>query len=169
MALVSNTVWALDPGPQTSALIGLEPGTRLPRDPLLASNDVVLKEVQALRFGTLWIEIPRSYGMPASNALLDTAFWVGRFTEACPVDVELISRKEVVLALCGTARAGDSNVIRALKDLYAEHPKASAVGSEPAVGVKTAPGPLYGIRRDLWQALAVAVVATETEENLGNG
>ena len=169
MPSASKVVWAIDPGPEVSAFIGLDLSTRLPRDPILASNDVVREEVQALRFGTLWIEMPRSYGMPASNALLDTTFWVGRFTEACPVDVGLISRKEVVLALCGTARAGDSNVIRALKDLYAEHPKASNLGSEPAVGVKTAPGPLYGIRRDLWQALAIAVVVAETEENTENG
>jgi hypothetical protein len=58
----------------------------------------------------------------------------------------LIPRKEIVMELCGSARAKDPHVAQALRDHYGEP------------GRKAAPGPTYGIKGHEWQALAVAYI-----------
>ena len=65
-------------------------------------------------------------------------------------DVYRIPRKEVVTALCGSSKANDASVRQALIDRYG--------GKEKAIGKKKAPGPLYGVTKDVWSALAVAIV-----------
>jgi hypothetical protein len=63
--------------------------------------------------------------------------------------VVLLPRRAVKLALCGDSRAKDANIRQALIDRFG--------GKDAAVGRKAAPGPLYGISRDVWSALAIAV------------
>jgi hypothetical protein len=46
-------------------------------------------------------------------------------------------------------KAKDANIRQALIDIYG--------GNDKAIGNKKTPGPLYGIKGDLWAALAVAV------------
>jgi len=164
----TTTIWALDPGPVRSALVGVSTESWLPEGPVLAENARVLAEVEGLRWGLLVIEMVASYGMPVGRTVFETAFWAGRFAQASPIPTVLVYRKQVVMALCGSARARDSNVIRRLKDLYADHPEASAHGAEPAVGVKSDPGPLYGLRRDLWQAFAIAYVTAQAYTGEGD-
>ncbi len=60
----------------------------------------------------------------------------------------MLPRRAVKLALCGDSRAKDANIRQALIDRF---------GGSAAVGRKAAPGPLYGISRDVWSALAIAV------------
>ena len=62
----------------------------------------------------------------------------------------LVYRKDVKLHLCGDLRAKDANIRQALIDLFGP-------GKERAIGKKKTPGPLYGIRKHEWSALAVAV------------
>jgi hypothetical protein len=54
----------------------------------------------------------------------------------------------VKLALCGDSRAKDANIRQALIDHF---------GGSAAIGRKAAPGPLSGISRDVWSALAIAI------------
>jgi len=61
-----------------------------------------------------------------------------------------LMRKTVAAHLCNTSRANDSNIRQALIDRFGP-------GREKAIGTKKNPGPLYGIKKDLWSALAVAV------------
>ena len=63
----------------------------------------------------------------------------------------MLPRRAVKLALCGDSRARDANIRQALIDRF---------GGSAAVGRKAAPGPLYGISRDVWSALAIAVTYT---------
>ena len=65
-----------------------------------------------------------------------------------------LTRVKVKSALCHSAKATDANVRAALIDLY----PATGGGKVPQIGVKSQPGPLYGIKADLWAALAVGVV-----------
>jgi hypothetical protein len=58
------------------------------------------------------------------------------------------------LQLCGSSRANDATIRQALLDRYGP-------GREKAVGTKANPGPLYGIKADLWQALALAVTYSD--------
>lgn len=62
-----------------------------------------------------------------------------------------LPRRAVKLALCGDSRAKDANIRQALIDRF---------GGSAAIGRKAAPGPLYGISRDVWSALAIAVTYT---------
>ena len=76
--------------------------------------------------------------------------WAGRFAEAAHrVPVVLLPRRAVKLALCGDSRAKDANIRQAL------HRPLRRVGGGSAA--RQRPGPLYGISRDVWSALAIAV------------
>ena len=144
-----TSVLAIDPGTSRSAWLRYD-GSR-PQGFGITANDVL---VQALRTGGLpdvvVIEEIRSHGMSVGQETFDTARWTGRFEEAAHrVPVTFVGRKEVVVALCGSARASDSNVRTALIDRFG--------GKAAAIGRKADPGPLYGIANDLWSALAIAV------------
>lgn len=142
------SVLAIDPGSAQSAWLRFD-GSR-PHGFGISANDVL---VRALRTGDLpdvvVIEKVESYGMAVGAEVFDTVLWAGRFAEAAHrVPVVLLPRRAVKLALCGDSRARDANIRAALIDRF---------GGSAARGRKAAPGPLYGISRDVWSALAVAV------------
>ncbi len=104
---------------------------------------------------TVAIEMVACYGMSVGKEVFETCLWVGRFLEC--VDeytyekrVRLVYRLDVKMHLCKSARAKDGNVMQALLDKHG--PK----------GTKKAPGPLFGISKHLWAALAVADYAADT-------
>ena len=51
--------------------------------------------------------------------------------------------------LCHSMKAKDGNIRQAILDLYG--------GKDVALGNKKRPGPLYGVSKDIWAALAVAI------------
>jgi hypothetical protein len=144
-------VLAIDPGPVQSAWVvyahGQPIGSRGIED-----NATVLRMVRA-HHGTLThlaVEMVESFGMAVGKEVFETVFWIGRFVEAwlLSADEETVTRiyrKEVKLHLCQSMRAKDPNVRQALLDRLG-----------PA-GTKRSPGPTYGVSKDLWSALAVAV------------
>jgi hypothetical protein len=88
--------------------------------------------------------------------VFDTVRWAGRFEEAAhPTPVALLGRKDVVTHLTGTARGNDADVRAALIDRF---------GGSSAIGKKASPGPLHGIAKDVWSALAIAVTYSDLEE-----
>jgi len=98
-----------------------------------------------------------SYGMAVGKDVFETALWTGRFIEAWGGPHTKVYRKDVKLTLCGNASAKDANIRQALIDRYPP----TGGGRRPQTGTKAKPGPLYGVRRDIWQALAVAVTWVE--------
>ena len=157
---------AIDPGYTQSAW--LECGTRdcLPVAFGIEPNDDVLERVRRTQAGVFAIESIASYGMAVGAEVFETCVWVGRFIQqwGCLFGsfpprgegtIRRVYRRDVKLHLCGSARAKDSNIRAALIDRYGP-------GKEKAVGLKASPGPLYGIKADIWAALAVAVTASET-------
>lgn len=125
----------------------------------ITANDVL---VRALRTGGLpdvvVIEKVESYGMAVGAEVFDTVLWAGRFAEAAHrVPVVMLPRRAVKLALCADSRAKDANIRQALIDRF---------GGSAAIGRKAAPGPLYGISRDVWSALATAVTYTLRPEGV---
>jgi hypothetical protein len=146
-------ILAIDPGPVQSALVLLGPDRKIINASIEGNEDVA----RLLRTGgsTLYgyphvaVEMIASYGMPVGAEVFETCTWIGRFEEAY-VHTDLRARyfrKDIKLHLCGSNRARDSNVRQALIDLLG-----------PA-GTKKDPGPTYGIKKDMWAALAVAVYA----------
>lgn len=150
-------VLGIDPGNVQSAWLLLSGGRPITFG--LVPNAEVLA---ALREGVLGgdvvvIEQVESFGMAVGRTVFETVHWAGRFTEAAEHRGTLVvqlPRRIVKVHLCHSNRAKDGNVIQALKDKF---------GGDAAVGRKASPGPLYGISRDVWSALAIAVTYDETE------
>ena len=145
-------ILAIDPGPVQSALVFLGPDRKI-IEARIEDNEKVafLLRVGPCAFGFphVAIEMIASYGMPVGAEVFETCTWIGRFEEAYPHRDLLLRcfRKDIKLHLCGMNNAKDSSVRQALID-YLGPP-----------GTKKNPGPTYGIRKDMWAALGVAVYA----------
>lgn len=147
------TVLALDPGNTRSALVAINDAGWVIKSWLEPNETIrqVLFDASILppSSATLVIEQVQSYGMAVGAEVFETVFWSGRFAEAWCGAWHRLPRRSVKLHLCGQARAKDQNVRQAVIDRYG--------GKENAIGRKANPGPLYGIKADLWQALALGI------------
>lgn len=151
-----STILAIDPGTTRSAWLVWAGGSV--HNHSIEPNEDLLARLRARRGAIGWadvvvIEKVESYGMPVGFEVFETVRWAGRFEEALhPTPVVLLPRMAVRMHLCGSPRARDPNVRRALLDRF---------GGDSAKGTKRDPGPLYGMRSDLWAALGVAVTFAE--------
>ena len=153
-----SRVLAIDPGETQSAWVEMDGRKILAMG--LDENAVVEEMLcdwrESLYGGPhLALEMIASYGMPVGRAVFETCVWIGRFIGAWPAWLQwsYVYRREVKLHLCNSARAKDSNVAQAIRDLY---PRTGG-GKTPAVGTKAQPGPLYGVKKDIWAALGVGL------------
>lgn len=148
---------ALDPGYTHSALVELQ-DERIGRKLYAPNLEVIdwLQQEAAWRLSAghplpvLVIEQVENYGLVVGAETFETCHWGGRFHQAWPGKVERIPRRVVKLALCGTPRAKDPHIRQALIDRYGP-------SKELAIGKKAQPGPLHGIAKHEWAALAVGV------------
>jgi len=153
-------VLAIDPGTTQSAWCVLDDDGR-PVSFGIVANESMIESLAALEVcaDVCAIETVASYGMAVGKETFRTVWWSGRFAErwasehagALPMEVY---RLDVKLHLCKSAKANDSNIRAALIDIYG-----GEGGKEKAIGSKAKPGPLYGVTKDAWAALAVAVTA----------
>ena len=153
----AKRVIGIDAGTTKSALVLYNPRTRTIDDYTLSKNDQCLTWLRKYdRANTICaIEQIKSYGNLIGDSLLETCVWNGRFREAWGTSVIWIPRKTVCGHICHNARANDANVRQALIDMFPP----TGGGKTPQIGLKHAEGPLYGMKRDLWSALAVAITA----------
>jgi hypothetical protein len=151
-------IYALDPGNMRSAMVILREDGSVVTTSLL-ENNLMHAAIAGPRDPSLTdvlvIEQIESFGMPVGREVFETVFWSGRFAEAWPGPWARVTRRDVKLHLCGLARAKDGNIRQALIDRYGP-------GKDAAIGVKAKPGPLYGLRADMWSALAVGVTYLDT-------
>jgi len=153
-------LFAIDPGYEQSAVVALTCDTQRVLGAVILPNPNVVSWIVAEMFAgdLVAIEMVASYGMPVGREVFDTCVWIGRFFEGLSTraEVRLITRAEVKLHLCCQTRGVNDAVLRQrLIDRYGP-------GKAAAIGTKKHPGPLYGIKADLWQALALGVTACET-------
>jgi len=154
-----SVITAIDPGPRESAYV-----TWRPDPPRVLAHGIDLNGDIRQRIRNGWdfetdrlaIEcIVSSRGMPVGAETFTTVRWVGIFEEAWGREelngAILVPRDKVKLHLCGQMKARDSNIRQALIDRFG------------ASGTKKQPGILYGLRRDEWAALAVAVYVADME------
>lgn len=145
-----SSIFSIDPGPTESAYTVLSNGR------IIAFGKVSNQQMRDLLMltanpnfkGVVAIEEIASYGMPVGREVFQTVHWSGRFTELAERNgarVISIPRGEIKIYLCGSAKAKDANIRQSLLD---------KVGPQ---GTKKHPGPTYGISKDVWAALAVAV------------
>lgn len=154
-----SRLFAIDPGTQQSGWVLLDQGSVV--DSGVHPNHDVLRWVQAgQRAEVLAIEMMKARGMPTSNDEFKTLVWIGRFQQAWrePEAVRLVYRQDVKLHVCGSMKAKDPNIRQALLDRF---------GGSTAVGTKKMPGPLYGVSKHAWSALAVAVTFWDTRTENG--
>jgi hypothetical protein len=154
-----KTILAIDPGSEQSAwLLYTEDGFKFGKLP----NDEVLTIVENVTDNghNVVCEMVACYGMPVGKEVFETVRWIGRFEQATKDrlrDFHVLYRKDVTMHLCNSTKAGDSNVRHVLIDRFG--------GKEKGIGGKKRPGPLYGIHKDVWSALAIAVTFVETRKD----
>lgn len=159
-------IMAIDPGPTESAYVLLETPQKIITCGIVDNFDL-LTSIEQRRLYAPYnaIEMVACYGMAVGQSVFDTACWIGVFSHAAKT-VNIIGlwptkiyRREVKMHLCGTMRARDANVRQALIDRYPP----TGGGKTPQIGTKSEPGPLYGVRKDIWAALGVALTYVETK------
>ena len=148
-------ILAIDPGTSESAYVIYEDGENLRVFGKIKNEDlyqkVMLPSISC--FDVLAIEMIASYGMPVGREVFETCLWIGKFMQKCE-DLEkkvmLVYRRDVKLFLCGSPKAKDGNIRQAIIDRIGEP------------GTKKCPGATYGVSKDVWAALAVALFAAST-------
>lgn len=158
-------ILAIDPGPEQSAWVEYEDGLLWGFG--LESNPTVLYRIRTTDADLLAVESIASYGMAVGADVFETCVWSGRFIQRWQDlghggdrderHVRCVYRREVKAHLCHSAKATDANVRQALIDRYGP-------GKAKAIGRKASPGPLYGVSKDVWQALGVAVTVADNED-----
>lgn len=145
-------ILSIDPGPVESAWLVLQDGR--PMEFGMNPNYAILARIQIVGVPVV-CEMVASYGMPVGAEVFETVRWIGRFeqiTVASRLKFDVVYRKDVKMHLCQNMRAKDANIRQALID---------KIGPQ---GTKKSPGPTYGISKDVWSALAVAVTFAETHK-----
>ena len=158
-----RTILAIDPGSVSSAWVIWDSvgsyvadqgeGTNEDVKTMLKEDRSVSAAWPATQPDLLLIEGVAHYGMAVGAEVFDTVFWSGRFVEAWGGEWKKVSRRDVKLTLCGSARAKDANVRQALIDRFG--------GKDTAIGRKAQKGPLYGVGGHRWSALAIAITWSE--------
>lgn len=157
-------ILAIDPGTYKSAWVIFNSGNKEVRAGI-EKNETLLAMVEAAPWfasdypEAVVIEMIKSYGNVMGDELIQTCVWIGRFIQARTkgaIGTDLLPRKQVVMQLCNNPRANDSTVRQALIDRWG--------GKTIAVGNSKAPGPLYGVKNDMWAALGVAVAWFEIKQ-----
>jgi hypothetical protein len=151
-------IFAIDPGPKQSAFVkwnSQESGIYL--HGILPNEDLMHLVREIKSWEIVVCEMVQSFGMPVGKEIFETVLLVGQIKEAvlkCGHSLNLAYRKDIKNHFCGTSRALDSNIRRALLDRFGEQ------------GTKKNPNRLYGIKKDEWSALACAVWYSDITRNL---
>ncbi len=147
-------ILAIDPGPEQSGFVVWD-GKQIIEKGIL-ENAKLLNKLRFYKAMPMVIEEVRSYGMAVGITTFDTVFWTGRFCERWEGSWQRIPRMGVKMHLCGNSRAKDCNIRQAIIDRFG--------GKEKAIGKKATPGPLYGVKKDIWAALALAITFWELNQ-----
>ena len=158
-------ILAIDPGTLQSAWVLYDSKTKAIMGYGIENNETLLLTglFECIsRPDRMAIEMIASYGMPVGRTVFDTCVWIGRFIERWdshkPYYAIRVYRNDIKMFLCGSMRAKESNIRQAIIDRY----EPIGGGAIPQIGTIKQPGPLYGISKDKWSAIAVAITYTET-------
>ena len=149
-------ILAIDPGPEKSAWVVYDPDSPEPiiQAGIEENDDLILRALNEefeIEVDEVVIEMVASYGMAVGASVFETCVTIGRFVQLFSrLPVSMMYRKDVKMHLCQSMRAKDANIRQALLD---------RLGPQ---GTKKAPGKTFGVSKDIWSALAVAVTFADT-------
>jgi len=157
-------IFAIDPGTTQSAWVLYADGK--PKAFGIEDNSLLAARISCFHPTSshpdiILIEMIASYGMAVGASVFETCVWIGRFMQAIQMDIrcERVFRKDVKMHLCNSTRAKDANIRQAVMDRYGS-------SREVAIGKKKSPGPLYGVSKDVWAALSIAIYWDEKNRNI---
>jgi len=175
-------ILAIDPGPEECGIVFYDDKKKcvefadvLPT--LMVRETVRAKKAQEEIYyfdaDVLVIEDIEPMGLAVGKSVFETCKEIGRLEEAwfqkTGQSAKLMGRGDVKIILCGCKtyvdpdtgkrrKVSDAEIRRAVMDRF----PATGGGRTPVVGVKSNPGPLYGVKTHAWSALAIAVCMAET-------
>lgn len=163
-----NPIFAIDPGPEKSAYVEYSPDPGWPGAPILCSGQLGNDEMWMVLADPLprtgVIEVMQSYMLRVGESIFRTCEWIGRFDHLwhqVHADrwLQRLTKPEVSHHLCGRRNATKADLRGVLYQKFGDGSRRSAMG------VKKAPGPLYGLIGDhVWDALALAVTWHEQNQ-----
>lgn len=156
-------ILCIDPGPKVSGVVVLCAEDLMPvaswpeRD-----NDDLIRDIDLWLRGDcshLAIEaMAGSYGTTVGASVVQTIIWTGRLMQHFGSDhTTLVYRPDVKRHLADNQRANDAAIRQKIIDRY----PGTGGGARPQIGTKAKPGPLYGIGKHAWPALAVGITYME--------
>lgn len=150
------TVIGLDPGYRESAFVLYDGATVLNHE-IVSNEELIASLRDSNKDAVLVIEEMQIFaGHGVGKEVFDSVFWSGRFAEAwAPRPFERLLRSKVRASL-GASRGGDAAVRQALIERFGPY-------KEDAIGKKSKPGPLFGLKSHEWSALAIAVTWFEAQ------
>lgn len=181
------SIVGIDPGTEYSALLAFDPTSRAVLIFEYSRNEDLRSKLRLWanrHLDVLAIETMSFQARSTGRETFETCYWIGKFLEAweakCGRSVE-IERNTLRKQIAGDACANDSVLRAALIDRFGpgkeraiggkKCPKCKGKGwfgaGRPTCPVctgstwKTPPGPLYGVSKHVWSALAVAVAYAE--------
>jgi hypothetical protein len=152
-------ILAIDPGTEESAFALWDNKEEKLYDKGILRNIDLLEKLEYLSKDKnidchVAIEMIQSYGMPIGKETIETVYWIGQFMHAWKNKnpAVLIFRKDIKLHHCQSMKAKDANIRQSLIDRFGDP------------GVKKNQGKLYGVSKDVWSAVAIAVYYGDKHE-----
>jgi hypothetical protein len=140
-------ILAIDPGSTESAYCIFEFG-KIVKCKKVQNTEMLWEILMFAENCIVSIEKIASYGMPVGETVFETVFWSGKFALAAETKkfaLDRTPRSQIKMHLCAATRAKDANIRQVLLDRFGKP------------GTKKKPGATYGITKDCWAALALAV------------
>lgn len=144
-------ILGIDPGTSQSAYVLFEQTRQKITSMGILSNEEFYKQIKAcigMYNFPACIEDVSCYGMPVGREVFEMVRFSGRLQQLfidSGVKYQFITRRDIKLYFCNSMKAKDGNIRQALIDRF---------GSP---GPKKNHGVLYGVKADMWSALALAV------------
>lgn len=147
-------ILAIDPGNVESGYCFIDEETYKPYDFGKVENDTIEQCVAMTNIEHVVIEHIASYGMAVGKEVFDTCVEIGRLSMLADlkgIPCDYVYRRDEKLTICGSPKANDANIRRALIDRFAKHDLTNGKGT------KADPDWFYGFKADIWAAYAVGV------------